>query len=485
MKRIILLTNLLFLIAGTLHAQNVGINTTGSQPHASSMLDISSTSKGLLIPRMTAAQRAAIPAPATGLQVYQTDGAAGFYYYNGSAWQPMAGGAGWSLTGNAGTDTVHNFLGTTDAVNVRLATNNTTRMTITKDGNIGIGLNNPYGKVHITRGGNYTDQYLLNLDDNSSGTFPTIGVYNSGNATLISGSKTGDGSMLKLERSNDAALSNGLEVLEDGSGAAVYGSNTNPTNGTGVKGVSANGYGGYFEGAAGLGVFGNDGINFHQFGAKNDGDGITITMPSSQKNSFFPRYGINTSITATGTAGVIGYYSNVNLTTPGANTNVVGFWSSPRGTAGSFISCFYGEGNINITGSYYSSSDRKLKQNIRRMPEGMMDKLMQLTPSNYEYKTAEFNMNLPAGNQYGLVAQDVQAVFPELVKEQVQPARVDPKTKNVLNEEIKYLGVNYQGLIPIIIRGMQEQQQELQTLREENTQLKNDLAAIKLKLGIQ
>lgn len=63
----------------------VGINTT--TPDASSMLDITSNSKGVLIPRMTQTQRLAIASPATGLLIYQTDNTPGFYYYDGSLWQ--------------------------------------------------------------------------------------------------------------------------------------------------------------------------------------------------------------------------------------------------------------------------------------------------------------------------------------------------------------------------------------------------------------
>ena len=65
------------------HAQT-GIGTT--TPHASAKLDVSSTDKGFLPPRMIAAQRTAISSPAAGLMVYQTDGTSGLYYYNGSAW---------------------------------------------------------------------------------------------------------------------------------------------------------------------------------------------------------------------------------------------------------------------------------------------------------------------------------------------------------------------------------------------------------------
>jgi hypothetical protein len=69
----------------------VGINTV--TPEASSALDISSTSKGLLIPRMNEAQRTGInpSQSANGLLVYQTDGTSGFYYYNGTQWNRLEG----------------------------------------------------------------------------------------------------------------------------------------------------------------------------------------------------------------------------------------------------------------------------------------------------------------------------------------------------------------------------------------------------------
>jgi hypothetical protein len=60
-------------------AAQTGIGTTSPAPQAA--LDISATDKGLLIPRLTAAQRQAIASPPTGLMVFQTDGAAGFWYY--------------------------------------------------------------------------------------------------------------------------------------------------------------------------------------------------------------------------------------------------------------------------------------------------------------------------------------------------------------------------------------------------------------------
>ena len=66
---------------------SVGIGTT--TPNASSILDITSTAKGVLLPRMTKTQRNAIGTPATGLLIFQTDNTKGLYYYSGADWLPV------------------------------------------------------------------------------------------------------------------------------------------------------------------------------------------------------------------------------------------------------------------------------------------------------------------------------------------------------------------------------------------------------------
>jgi trimeric autotransporter adhesin len=94
MKKILLFAVLFFLLE-KINAQTntfpssgkVGIGTT--TPNASSLLEINSTNKGLLIPRMTQAQRNAIGSPANGLLIYQTDNAKGFYYFD-TKWKAVS-----------------------------------------------------------------------------------------------------------------------------------------------------------------------------------------------------------------------------------------------------------------------------------------------------------------------------------------------------------------------------------------------------------
>jgi len=124
------------LLSAGLHAQNVGIGT--ATPDPSARLHIEDNARGLLIPRvaLTATNSAApvTTTPATGLLVYNTATTTGptavtpgFYYWNGSQWvRLLGGGDAWLLTGNAGTNPAVNFLGTTDAQPLVIATKNTT-----------------------------------------------------------------------------------------------------------------------------------------------------------------------------------------------------------------------------------------------------------------------------------------------------------------------------------------------------------------------
>ncbi|MBL7747066.1 MAG: hypothetical protein JNM19_06535 [Chitinophagaceae bacterium] len=109
-------------------AQNVGIGTT--TPNVSAQLDVTSTTKGLLIPRMNKPQRNAIAAPATGLLVFQdAPDSTGFYYYDGLQWKWLVAADntiadGWRTDGNMSTNPATNFIGTKDNQPLRFRINN-------------------------------------------------------------------------------------------------------------------------------------------------------------------------------------------------------------------------------------------------------------------------------------------------------------------------------------------------------------------------
>lgn len=90
MKHLVLLPALCLILSRS-HAQNVAINTDGSTAHSSSILDVKSTSKGILLPRMSSQERMAIQNPEKGLLVYDNDKNT-FMFFDGGQWRPLLGG---------------------------------------------------------------------------------------------------------------------------------------------------------------------------------------------------------------------------------------------------------------------------------------------------------------------------------------------------------------------------------------------------------
>ncbi|MBK7433441.1 MAG: hypothetical protein IPI66_05685 [Chitinophagaceae bacterium] len=144
MKKTFLLFALPFIYIQNSIGQSLAVNASGAPAVASAMLDVTSTTKGLLIPRMTSAQRTAIASPAEGLMVYQTDAPVGLYIYRSGAWIIISTSTNWSITGNAGTSpATPNFVGSTDNVDVAFRTFNTEAFRMTNAQKLLIGVTTP------------------------------------------------------------------------------------------------------------------------------------------------------------------------------------------------------------------------------------------------------------------------------------------------------------------------------------------------------
>ena len=231
----------------------VGIGT--ASPVASALIDMTSTTKGLLVPRMTKSQKNTIASPATGLLLYQTDDIRGFYYSYGGAWKPLkvvdsvnsflgyrsgdliAGGifntaiGNYTLqsltTGDKNTAAGHNSL-VSNTVGIENAAFGADAMNVNDSGNYNAALGN--SSLTSNRNGNYntgigfSSLYFQSGDNNSALGF-SAGDYTTG---------TAEGTFLGTLTQAGADLSN---VTAVGFNAIVPGSNSVRIGNTAVTSI--------------------------------------------------------------------------------------------------------------------------------------------------------------------------------------------------------------------------------------------------------
>ena len=137
--------------------KGVAINENEVDHDPSSILDVSSTTRGVLLSRMTLAQRDAIVSPATGLMVYVTTaGSDGYHVYNGTTWEPIAGGHGnglyggnGNLSGNTKVTQGANTLDFTSTIVDGFAIDGITFSVDALNNRVGIGTAAPTEKLHV------------------------------------------------------------------------------------------------------------------------------------------------------------------------------------------------------------------------------------------------------------------------------------------------------------------------------------------------
>jgi hypothetical protein len=259
------------------NAQSIGVGT--SSPAGSSLIDISSTSKGLLMPRMTTAQRAAITLPATGLLVFDMDTKT-IWAYDGSSWKNLYSSGGGLMLPYAQTiNTVaHAFQVTNQGSGAGLfgSSSNEFGMGILANatGAYGWGLNaftNRPGGVtiravadtgmvfygeNINTGNTNTLMHLLNK---GLGRTHSLQLANSANTSAnlyIAGNHLGE--QIEVFQTNAANSSAAVSINNSGTGAGLY---SIANNGTGVRGTSSSGYGIKGETNTSLGFAGVHGSN--------------------------------------------------------------------------------------------------------------------------------------------------------------------------------------------------------------------------------
>lgn len=246
---------------------NVGINNDGVGPAASAMLDVRSTTKGMLVPRMTSLQRTAIASPANGLMVYDTDTKT-FWYYNSIAWTNLAPGGG-----GGGGQFALPFDTTISSISTPFSIKNTFggyTIAIKGDNPTGYGL---FGQT-LTGYGTF---------GSSSGTGVGVGGYSSNGIGVYGSSANGYGISAR------STASDGLYATTEATSKAAIKGEVTTSGSMGVYGIStaANGYGVRGWSAPGTGIYGQSNTGFGIIASSNSGVGLRTSSTTGNALEVF------------------------------------------------------------------------------------------------------------------------------------------------------------------------------------------------------
>ncbi len=299
---------------------------------------------------------------------------------------------------------------------------------------------------------------------NSSGNYGNLGSSNMG----VYGKHNSSGNYGYLASSDYGVY--GRNYVSDGCG--VYGYNT-ASNGYAVYGNSTGYYGGYFNANYNSS---STKVLYSEFVGAGTYDAIAI-------------YGRSRPIDYYGYGGYFegGYSGVVGLVAPTGNHMYHGVYGYVYGGSGTNYAIYayagggsinyagYFSGNVHVTGTFSNPSDERFKENMQPFSNALSKiKLMNVHTFNFKQMAEEKQLVLPEGEQIGLIAQELENILPELVVDNIHAydknEGIEGAEKDM--EKIEYKGINYIGLIPVLIEAMKEQQQQIEELKQQIAELK-------------
>lgn len=184
-------------------------------------------------------------------------------------------------------------------------------------------------------------------------------------------------------------------------------------------------------------------------------------------------YGVKAHANGSGSDDLFGVYG----WTSGNAEKAYGLYGHSALQANHWAAFVHGAGYIS-NGPWIPSGE-VLKEDVQEI-SGVMDLIAQIHPKAYRFRTEELgHLGLPEGQQYGVIAEELQEVFPQFVREARNPPLKD-SADAVLHEEVSFNTVNYMPLIPILTQGIKEQQVQIVELNARLEEMEALLADFEL-----
>ncbi|MEO5673142.1 MAG: tail fiber domain-containing protein [Chitinophagales bacterium] len=201
-------------------------------------------------------------------------------------------------------------------------------------------------------------------------------------------------------------------------------------------------------------------------GTSNSGTGLSgnygVQGAISAAQSTSDNYGVAGRSEINSSGGTMNNYGVYGVA--GSGNNNYGIYGSISGNAGGWAGYFSGQ--VYSPYGSWTPSDENLKSNITDLTDAT-DLLNQLSPKSYTFNTDQYpSMNLPIGTQYGVLAQDVQSIFPQFITDAHQPADYNADG-TLLHEAVDFKVINYPGFTGLLLASVKELSSKIDDLQSQ------------------